>query len=476
MTKLQWDHDSIDGLLGQTRELAADFLKTLPHRPVGPRCTPEELRSAIPRDVPSGGEDPRQVIGRLAASADPGLMASAGPRFFGYVIGGSLPVALAADWLTAAWDQNCGLYSATPATSVIEEATAAMLLELFGLPSSCSVGFVTGGQMANFTALAAARHRVLLDGGWNVEEEGLGGAPPVTVICGAEAHATILTSLRMLGFGTRDVRLVACDEQGRMRPGELEKVIAGAGAPLIVCSQVGNVNSGAIDPIADIAGITRPKNAWLHVDGAFGLWARVSAERAGMLAGIELASSWATDAHKWLNVPYDSGVAICADRAAHSGAMSARADYLIQSSTERDPIDWTPELSRRARSVPIYAAIRALGRSGIASLVDRTCDLAARFARLLSQEPGVEILNDVVLNQVLVRFRGADDAANDEITRNVVQRVQQEGTCWLSGTVWQGMHAMRISVCNWSTTEEDVDVSAAAVVRCYRDVIGGRRG
>ena len=420
-----------------------------------------DLIDALRLPLSEKGEDAASVIDALARGAEPGLMGSASPRFFGFVIGGSLPVSVAADWLTTAWDQNAGLYAASPAASVVEDVAREWLLDLFDLPRESSFGIVTGCQMANFTALAAARHGVLRRVGWNVEENGLREAPAVTIVASAEAHITIYSSLRMLGFGTRSVRLVPTDEQGRIRAGELRRVLADISGPAIVSAQAGNVNTGSIDPLREIAGIAHQHNAWLHVDGAFGLWGRASRDRRPLLDGIELADSWATDAHKWLNVPYDNGIVIVRDSAAHRASMTVTAAYLEQTAgVERDEVDWVPEFSRRARGFTVYAALRHLGRVGVESLVDRLCARARQFAAILQRDSRVRLLNDVVLNQVLVRF-----ADSDEVTRETVTRVQQDGTCWLAGTTWRDMAAMRISVSNWATSEDDVERSAAAILR-----------
>ncbi len=450
-------------LLDLTRDLAAQYLDTLPHRPVRARASRETLRAAFAVSLPDDGVPAEQTIRDLAEAAEPGLIASAGPRYFGFVIGGLVPAALAADWLTSAWDQNAGLYATSPAASVVEEVAAKWLLDLLRLPPTASVGFVTGCQMANFTALASARHAVLADVGWDVEVEGLCDAPPITIVLGAEAHVTIHTSLRMLGFGTRKVEVVECDSQGRMDARALERVLARTGTPRIVCAQAGNVNSGAFDPLAEIADLTRARGGWLHVDGAFGLWASASADKQHLTRGADRADSWATDGHKWLNVPYDSGIVIVGRSDAHRGAMAVTASYLSHAaSAERDSFEWTPEFSRRARGFPIYAALRSLGRNGLANLVDRCCERARAIADLLGAEPGIEILNDVVLNQVLVRFGGSD-----EVTRAVITGVQGDGTCWLGGTTWHGMAAMRISVSNWATSSADAEASAAAILEAY---------
>jgi glutamate/tyrosine decarboxylase-like PLP-dependent enzyme len=473
-------------LLHQTADLAADFLEGLPTRPVGASATHDELLQAFGGPLSGRGEASGEVIDHLARIADPGLIASAGPRYFGFVIGGSLPAALAADWLTSAWDNNAGLYAIGPAASVAEEVAAGWLVDLFGLPADSSVGFSTGATMASFTALAAGRHRVLARAGWNVEEDGLIGAPDLAVVVGAEAHVTIHVSLQMLGLGRGRVFKVDADDQGRMRADALRETLADlADRPVLVCAQSGNVNTGAFDPLPEIVAAVRElPNAWLHVDGAFGLWAAVSPSLRHLTAGLADADSWTTDAHKWLNVPYDSGIAIGRDAAAHHAAMTLGAAYYVETAGgERDPYNWVAESSRRARGFPIYAALRSLGRDGLADVIDRSCAIARRMAEGLRDAPGVTILNDVVLNQVLVRFAppsadgngaGDDAAATDAFTRHVIAAVQADGTCWLGGTTWHGMAAMRISVSNWSTTEADADLSVAAIRRCADAVASGR--
>ena len=453
------ESESSNALLDQARRLAGDFLQSLPERRVAAAWPLERLRQHANQPLSEQGVDAAKVIADLADLAEGGLVASPGPRYFGFVIGGSYPVALAADWLVSAWDQNPGIHATSPFGAVVEEAAATYVLDVLNLPGESTVGFTTGCQMANFTALAAARHKVLADAGWDVEADGLSGAPQVNLVLGAEAHVTIHTALRYLGLGTRQAKVVAADEQGRMIPAELEKTLAACTGPTIVCAQAGNVNSGAFDALGEIAALAHAHGAWLHVDGAFGLWALASRRHAPLALGAELADSWATDAHKWLNVPYDCGVVIVRHAAAHRGAMSVRAAYLEHAAhAERDNFELVPEFSRRGRAIPVYATLRHLGRAGVESLVDRCCRHARMFADLLGGEPGVEILNDVVLNQVLVRFRDSD-----EITREVVRRVQDEGTCWLGGTTWRGQAAMRISLCNWSTTDADVLRSAGAI-------------
>jgi glutamate/tyrosine decarboxylase-like PLP-dependent enzyme len=425
--------------------------------------------------LPDRPVDPVTVVEELARDADPGLVGSAGPRYFGFVVGGSVPASLAADWLTSAWDQNTGLYALSPAAAVAEEVAAAWLLDVLGLPAGSSVGFTTGATMASFTALAAARHRVLERVGWNVETDGYVGAPPIAVVTGDEAHVTIFVSLQMLGLGRDRVHRVAADEQGRMRPDALRDTLARIDGPTIVCAQSGNVNTGAFDPLPEIVDAVGAKpNAWLHVDGAFGLWAAAVPELRGHVAGLAGADSWTTDAHKWLNVPYDSGIVIVKDAAAHHASMTLGASYYVETAgSERDNYNWVPESSRRARGFDVYAALKSLGRSGLADMIARCCSIARRMADGLRGADGVTILNDVVLNQVLVRFSppdGGDDAATDAFTRRVVAAVQEDGTCWLGGTTWHGMAAMRVSVSNWSTTEADADLSVEAILRCARNV------
>jgi glutamate/tyrosine decarboxylase-like PLP-dependent enzyme len=450
-------------LLNRVHRHAVDFLLSLPDRHVGARATREELLRGLRVPLTDEGEPPSTIIDELAAQGERGAIASAGPRYFGFVIGGSLPVGVAADWLTSAWDQNAGIFATTPVSSVVEEIAAEWLLEVLDLPRQSGVGFVTGCQMANFTCLASARHAVLRRVGVNVEETGLPDAPRVNLVVSAEAHVTILTSMRMLGFGLKALHQVATDGQGRMRADELARVVQSLPeGPTIICAQAGNVNTGAFDPLREIAAIAQERGAWLHVDSAFGLWARASREHAHLADGIELADSWATDAHKWLNVPYDSGLAIVRDSASQRTSMAVRAEYLEHSAgVERDNFEFVPEFSRRARGMTVYAVLRALGRRGVERMIDNGCARARQMAEILSADPRVKILNDVVLNQVLVRF--GDD---DEKTRQVVARVQREGTCWLGGTTWQGVAAMRISVSHWATSEEDAERSAEAILRC----------
>jgi glutamate/tyrosine decarboxylase-like PLP-dependent enzyme len=461
--------EPLDDVLGLTAGYARRFLASLDERPVAPTATLEDLREALGGPLPRGRTDDAQVVAELIETADPGVSAIPGGRYFGFVIGSALPAALAADWLTSTWDQNAGLAVISPSAAVVEEVALEWLRELLGLPEGVSGGFVTGCQMAHVTALAAARHHVLEQSGWDLLHDGLQGAPRIRVLVGEQRHVTIDRALRYLGIGTRQIEVVPADRQGRLLPDSLREALASGDGPAIVCAQAGDVNTGAFDPLAEIADVVEGTGAWLHVDGAFGLWASASPRLRHLTAGVERADSWATDGHKWLNVPYDSGIAFCAHPGAHRAAMSVRASYLEQADPggPRDAIDWVPEFSRRARGFPIYAAIRSLGSEGIAAMVERCCDHAGRFAEILGAEAGVEILNEVVLNQVLVRF--GDD---DELTRETVAAVQEDGTCWLSGTVWEGRAAMRISVSGWRTTSDDVERSAAAILRASAAVRG----
>jgi glutamate/tyrosine decarboxylase-like PLP-dependent enzyme len=461
-------------LLRHAADLAIDYRSALPDRRVGvePGTTVEVLRGRLGGPLPVSGTDPRVVIDDLASGADPGLVAMSGPRYYGFVIGGSVPAALAADWLTAAWDQNVGLYLGTPAAAVVEEVVAEWLVELFGLPPGTTVGFVSGATMANFTAMATARHAVLRAAGWDVEEAGLQGAPSVRVIAGADGHVSLFNALRYVGLGRGRAERIPTDDEGRMDVAALADALRGRDEPTIVCAQAGEVNSGAFDAIERIVPIVRDHpNAWLHVDGAFGLWAAASPRLRHLVRGIEGADSWGTDAHKWLNVPYDAGIVFVRDAAAHRAAMGIAAAYLPPApGEERDPFDYVPEMSRRARGFPIYAAIRSLGTTGIADMVERGCDLAARMARQLANHAGIRIVNEVVLNQVLVAV------GDGPTTSAVVERIQADGVLWLGATTFHGTPAMRISVSGWNTTEADADRSVAAILAAVDAVREGRSG
>ena len=447
-------------LLERTATLAADYLETLATRPVRPERDYRGMLDAFDGPLPEGPSDPRAVIEELAREGEPGLTAMGSGRYFGFVIGGALPASLATDWLVSAWDQNTCLAEPTPATAALEAVAGRWVLELLGLPTQSSFAFVTGCQMAHVTCLAAARQGVYARAGWDPSERGLAGAPPLRVVVGEKRHVTVSRALRLLGIGREQEVVLDVDGEGRMDVTRLAGTLE-PGVPTIVCAQAGEVNTGGFDDLAGVVDAVSGTDAWVHVDGAFGLWAATVPPMRHLLTGVERADSWATDAHKWLNVPYDCGIALCAHPAHHEAAMEYAAPYLHVSDQAaiRDPMGYSPEFSRRARSAPVWAAIRELGRSGIAELVGRTCAHARRFAERIAELPGCEVLNEVVLNQVLFRF--ADDAQ----TRAAVTAVQAGGEAWMSGTVWDGRAAIRLSVSNWRTTEADIDRTVAAFAR-----------
>ncbi len=448
----------MDDVMRVAAERAARYLGDLDERRVAPSPEALDRLAAFDGPLPEAAGDAAEVIRALDDLGSPATVASAGPRYFGFVIGGSLPVTVAASWLASAWDQNAGGIVASPVAARLEAVAERWLVQLLGLPSGAVAAFVTGATTANLSALAAARHAVLGRVGWDVEADGLFGAPPLTVALGEEAHPSVRKALGVLGLGRTRVLEVPVDGQGRMRTDALPRL----SGPAIVILQAGNVNTGSFDPFPELVDWAREAGAWVHVDGAFGLWAAAAPARAGLLAGADRADSWATDAHKWLNVPYDSGVAFVTDREALRAAMAVTAAYL-PFGEDREPSAFTPELSRRGRGIEIWAALRALGRAGVADLVERDCRHARRFADGL-RRAGYEILNDVVLNQVLVAF------GDEDTTRRVIAAVQDDGTCWCGPTVWQGRTAMRISVSSWATTETDVERSLEAMIRCAREV------
>jgi glutamate/tyrosine decarboxylase-like PLP-dependent enzyme len=445
---------SMKELLEDTARRAIAYLEGLRSRSVSPSHSAVAGLTELGGPLPEEGLQPEKVVQLLDEFCSPATMAMAGPRFFGFVVGGSLPVTVAANWLAGSWDQNTSLSIVTPATAYLERVALDWLIDIFGLPPGSGGAFVTGATMANFCGLAAARHRVLMEAGWNVEADGLPGAPPVTVVVGAEAHPSLFKSLGLLGLGRERVVRVPVDGQGRMRAEALPE-LAG---PTIVCLQAGNVNSGAFDPFSAICAQARAAGAWVHVDGAFGLWAATVPRLAHLTSGLAEADSWATDAHKWLNVPYDSGLAFIRDVEALRAAMAITAAYIPAAGPFRNPADYTPELSRRARGVEVWSALRSLGRRGVTELIDRTCRHAGRFADGL-RGAGYRVLNEIVLNQVLVSF---GDVAT---TNRIIAEIQADGTCWCGGTVWQGETAMRISVSSWATTDADVEMSLAAMLR-----------
>jgi glutamate/tyrosine decarboxylase-like PLP-dependent enzyme len=458
--------DSYERVLEVAVERAQRYLAEAPDRPVREAASVDELRSLLDAELPQDGEDPAKVVESLAEAAEPGLIALASPRYFGFVIGGTLPAALGADWLVSAWDQIASLYVCGPSASVAEEVAGRWVLDLVGLPEGSAFGLTTGGTMANFTGIAAGRHAVLERAGWDVEARGLQGAPAVRVLVGEHAHATIFVALKMLGLGTENAIRVRADDAGRMDPEALAVELEGGEGPAIICAQAGEVNTGCFDPFAELAEIRDRHHAWLHVDGAVGLWAAASGEFDALTEGLERADSWSTDAHKWLNVPYDCGFIAVADPDALRGAMGISAPYLTAAQDARDSYQYVPESSRRGRGFVLYAALRSLGRSGVADLVERTSRLARLMAEELEADPGLEVLNEVVINQVLIGIAGDEDG---DATAAAVDRIQEDGTCWLAGTRWRERPAIRISVCNWRTSEEDIRRSAAVIRETVRE-------
>ncbi|HET6648695.1 MAG TPA: pyridoxal-dependent decarboxylase, partial [Candidatus Limnocylindria bacterium] len=457
--------DEREAALRRAAEIGFDYLSKLPERAVGARADAATIASRL-GDLADEGMDPTRVVEELATAVDPGLVGSLGPRYFGFVIGGQLPASAAADWLTAAWGQNAALHASSPAGAAVEQVAGRWMLDLLGLPADASFGLPTGAGLGNTVGLAAARHAVLARHGWDVEARGLYNAPEITVVVGEEAHATLSTALQYLGLGRERVVRVPVDDQGAMLADAARDAIVAVDGPLIVAIQAGNVNSGAFDPAATVAdAVASHPNAWVHVDGAFGLWAAVSPSLRHLVEGVDRADSWSTDAHKWLNVGYDCGFVAVRDATAQRAAMSGRAPYLMQNEDQRDGWEFVLDSSRRARGFVVYAALRSLGRSGVRAMVERCCALARRMADRLGCGDGVEILNDVVLNQVLVRFTPSDGGDGDAFTRAVMGRVQEEGEAWMGGTTWQGKAAIRISVSNWSTTEADIDRTAEAILR-----------
>ncbi len=447
-------------LLARTAEIAARYLESLDTRPIRPDATYATMLQEVDGPVPEHGTESIAIIDELAATAEPGLTAMGSGRYFGFVIGGALPASLAADWLVSAWDQNAGLAQPTPAVSALEAVTGRWVLDLLGLPSHSSFAFVTGCQMAHVTSLAAARQAVYHRIGYDLREHGLAGAPPLRVVIGKHRHVTVIRALRLLGIGREQEHVVPADDQGRMRVELLEEALAAGDMPTIVCPLAGEVNTGAVDDLETIVAVSHAHGAWVHVDGAFGLWAAASPRLAHLVRGHAGADSWATDAHKWLNVPYDCGIAICAHPAMHAAAMEYAAPYLeVGGEAERDPMGYSPEFSRRARSLPVWAAVRSLGRRGVAEMIESSCDHADAIAAGLAAVPGCTILNEVVLNQVLLRFE------SDERTTAILTAVQREGEAWMGLTVWDDRPAIRISVSCWRTNTDDVRRTIDAFVR-----------
>jgi glutamate/tyrosine decarboxylase-like PLP-dependent enzyme len=445
-------------LLMDAAKRAIKYREEITDRPVGPSAGAIERLREFEIPLPDNPVNPGQMLEILDEIGSPATIGISGRRFFGFVIGGSLPATVAASWLSTAWDQNAGLFVGSPVGVVLEEVCLKWLIEIFDLPKKSAGAFVTGATMANFTALAAARHSILKSMGWDVEADGLFNAPPVTVIASEESHPSLFRGLGLLGLGRERVVKVPVDNQGRMELKKFPKI----SGPTIVCTQAGNVNTGSFDPVNEICEIAHTSNAWVHVDGAFGLWASAVPSKKHLTEGVGLADSWATDAHKWLNVPYDSGLAFVKDSESLRSAMSLTAAYLPQGE-HREPSQFCPELSRRSRGIEVWAALYSLGRSGLIDLVERTCNYAGIFAEGLDAA-GFDILNDVVINQVLVSF------GSPEETNKVIKEIQNDGTCWCGGTVWQGKTAMRISICSWATTEEDIKKSLDAIIRIANKV------
>jgi glutamate/tyrosine decarboxylase-like PLP-dependent enzyme len=451
-----------DLALRRALDHAVDFLGAMDDRPVATTATLAQLRDRLGRALPHTSTDAVAVIDDLVAATRGGHLGSASGRFFAWVIGGALPAALAADWLAAAWDVNAGLYASGPAAAVVEEVAGAWVKEVLDLPRDASFAFTTGCQFAHVTCLAAARHRILAARGWDVETDGLAGSPRIRVLATEQHHHTIDRTLRFLGVGTRALQPLATDTAGRLRAAPLAAALAASDDPTIVVLDAADLNIGACDPFAELTPLAHAAGAWVHVDGAFGLWARASPRFRHLVAGVELADSWATDAHKWLNTPQDSGIAVIRDREAHRGAMAISASYLTPGGEARDPLDWTPEWTRRARGYPVYAALRELGRDGLASLIERCCDHCAALTLGIGALAGAQLVAAPSLNQGLVRFL-APDGDHDRRTDEMIAAINAEGTAYFSGTTFRGSRAMRISVVNWRTSETDVRRTVAAV-------------
>ena len=447
---------------------ARKWLDNLADCPAGATATPASLRAALGGPLPETGRDGAAIIDDLAAGATPGLNANASGRFFAWVMSGALPSAIAADWLVSAWDQNAGMYTVAPAAAIIEEIAGNWLKDLFGLPAETSFAFTTSCQLAHVVALAAARHAVLARAGWDVEEQGLSGAPPIRVLTSRNRHSTLDSAVRYLGLGRQSLVEVEIGPMGDMLAADLAAKLSASSAPTILCLNAADLNVGTFDDFPTLIPMAQAAGAWVHVDGAFGLFANVSTRLRPLTDGIELADSWATDGHKWLNVPYDCGIALVRDAAAHRAAMSMTASYLSPSQDVRDPCDWNMELSRRARAVPVYAALQELGRQGVADLVERCCDHCRTLVSGIGALPGATALNDPVLNQGLIRFEreGASPAENDRFTDDVIARINATGEAFFSGTTWNGRRAMRVSVVSWRTDERDVARTIAAVKAC----------
>lgn len=465
--------EALRQLLGRALEHAVGYREAVGDRPARPLKSYAEMREQFDEPLPEAGADPLAVLEQLATEARDGLMPTIGPRFFAWVMGASHPAGVAADWLVSAWGQNAGYQSTAPAAAALEEMAERWLLEILDLPREAGIGFSTGATVANGTCLAAARTGTLLKAGWDPDADGLFGAPPVHVLIGADAHSSLFSSLQLIGFGRKRVITIATDDQGRMLPGALEAAIRPLTGPKIIIAQAGQINTGAYDPFAAIVAIGKAHDAWVHVDGAFGLWARAVPELKPLTAGMEGCDSWVTDGHKWLQAPYDCGFAIVRDRDALLGAMSQWSSYLPSiAQGDRVPSNYVPELSRRARGVPVWALIKTFGRAGIVELVGRHCGFARRMAERLGNEPGVRVVNDVAINQVIVNFGSGDAEARKAATQAVIEGVVASGTCYVAGAAWRGDWVMRISISSAATTEADIDLSADAIIAAWQEVRG----
>jgi glutamate/tyrosine decarboxylase-like PLP-dependent enzyme len=471
---------SIDVLLDRTRQHAVDFLNGLDERPVAPTATRDELRRRLGAPLQDRGVDATQVIDDLVAATSGGHLGSTSGRSFAWVMGGALPSALAADWLVSTWDNNAALYSSAPASAIVEEVVGRWIKDILGLPKDATFGFTTGCQMAHVTCVAAARHSLMEKNGWDVERQGLFGAPRIRVLASEHRHGSLTRALRFLGLGSDSLVVLASGSDARLEPAVLSTALGHvSAAPTIVVLDAADLNVGAFDPFVELISLAQSKGAWVHVDGAFGLWVRASAKHRALAEGIERANSWATDAHKWLNTPQDIGIAIVADAAAHKAAMEIHAAYLSSDESARDPIDWTPEWTRRARGFPVYAALRELGRTGVADLIDRCCEYASQLVCGLGNLPGVEVVAYPTLNQGLVRFLdgrlNATAASHDAKTEGVIKAINCEGSAYFSGTTWQGRRVMRISVVNWRTTKQDIQRTIRAVAQVLESEHGSPR-